>query len=85
VALRDLGQHHLKDLDSAEHILQLVAPDLDANFPPLGTLEQPSISHAAPAVLATRLYVPRDRPTLLSRPRLLARLDAGLEGPLTLI
>src|SRR5919199_1265201 len=36
-------------------------------------------------LLATKLYVPRARPTLLARPRLLARLQAGLACPLTLI
>ena len=36
-------------------------------------------------LLATKLYVPRARPTLLSRPRLLIRLEGGLQGPVTLI
>ena len=36
-------------------------------------------------LLATKLYVPRPRAALVPRPRLLARLDAGLAGPLTLI
>src|SRR3712207_3063963 len=36
-------------------------------------------------LLATKLFVPRARPTLLTRPQLLARLDAGLQGSLTLI
>ena len=31
-------------------------------------------------LLATKLFVPRPRPDLVPRPRLLARLDAGLEG-----
>ncbi|HZG65671.1 MAG TPA: hypothetical protein VEZ12_02950, partial [Herpetosiphonaceae bacterium] len=37
------------------------------------------------ALLATKLYVPRARPALLARPRLLARLEAGLYGPVTVI
>ncbi len=37
--LRDLGEHRLKDLDRPEHIFQLVAPDLPADFPPLRTLD----------------------------------------------
>jgi LuxR family transcriptional regulator, maltose regulon positive regulatory protein len=43
---------------------------------------------AAPTLLvllATKLYVPRPRGALVSRPRLLARLGAGLRGPLTVI
>lgn len=33
--LRDLGRHHLKGLNQAEHLFQLVIDDLPANFPPL--------------------------------------------------
>src|SRR5689334_10063391 len=40
---------------------------------------------AGPLLLATKLYIPRARPSLLSRPRLLTRLDSGLQGPVTLI
>jgi predicted ATPase/class 3 adenylate cyclase len=36
--LRDLGIHCLKDLTYPEHIFQLIAPDLPANFPALRTL-----------------------------------------------
>src|SRR5436190_13902829 len=35
VSLRDLGEHHLKDLDEPERIYQLVAPGLTSEFPPL--------------------------------------------------
>jgi predicted ATPase/class 3 adenylate cyclase len=38
VALRDLGEHRLKDLDRAEHLFQLVVGDLPADFPPLASL-----------------------------------------------
>ncbi len=38
VTLLDLGEHRLKDFERAEHIFQLVAPDLPAEFPPLKTL-----------------------------------------------
>lgn len=38
-----------------------------------------------PAVLATKFFVPRVRSDLVARPRLYARLDAGLEGVLTLV
>jgi predicted ATPase/class 3 adenylate cyclase len=38
VALRDLGQHRLKDLDRPEHLFQLVVGDLPADFPALASL-----------------------------------------------
>ncbi|MBI3537884.1 MAG: tetratricopeptide repeat protein, partial [Chloroflexi bacterium] len=39
IILRDLGEHRLKDLLRAEHIYQLVAPNLPADFPPLASLD----------------------------------------------
>jgi predicted ATPase/class 3 adenylate cyclase len=39
VALRDMGEARLKDLLRPEHIFQVVAPDLPADFPPLKTLD----------------------------------------------
>src|SRR5215204_7692020 len=39
VVLRDLGEHRLKDLERAERIFQVVAPDLPADFPALATLD----------------------------------------------
>jgi len=36
-----LGEHRLKDLTRPEHIFQLVAADLPADFPPLTTLASP--------------------------------------------
>jgi len=37
------------------------------------------------SILQTKLYVPPLRSSLVPRPRLIAKLDAGLEGRLTLI
>ncbi len=39
--LRDLGEHHLRDLGRPEHLYQLVHPDLPSEFPPLVTARQP--------------------------------------------
>jgi predicted ATPase/class 3 adenylate cyclase len=39
VALRDLGEHRLRDLLEPERIFQLVHPDLPADFPPLKSLD----------------------------------------------
>src|SRR6266581_2239793 len=36
-------------------------------------------------ILATKLYIPRLRPNVVSRPRLIERLNEGLHGRLTLI
>jgi predicted ATPase/class 3 adenylate cyclase/DNA-binding CsgD family transcriptional regulator len=41
-ALLDLGEHRLKDLTLPEHIFQLVAPELGADFPPLKIVEHRS-------------------------------------------
>jgi predicted ATPase/class 3 adenylate cyclase len=38
-ALRDLGERRLKDLERPERIFQLVVDDLEAEFPPLRTLD----------------------------------------------
>ncbi len=37
------------------------------------------------SILATKLYIPPARPELVSRPRLIKRLNAGLHRKLTLI
>ena len=37
--LRDLGEHQLCDLLTAERVFQLLPPNLPSRFPPLGTLE----------------------------------------------
>jgi predicted ATPase/class 3 adenylate cyclase len=39
VALRDLGEHRLKDLQRPEQVYQLLHPELPAGFPPLRSLE----------------------------------------------
>jgi predicted ATPase/class 3 adenylate cyclase len=39
VSLRDLGEHHLKDLQRPSHLFQVVIGDLPADFPPLKTLD----------------------------------------------
>ncbi|HZD55651.1 MAG TPA: tetratricopeptide repeat protein, partial [Anaerolineales bacterium] len=41
ITLRDLGEHRLKDFERGEHIFQVVAKDLTAEFPPLKPLNRP--------------------------------------------
>ncbi len=46
VSLRDLGEHRLKDLDEPEAVFQLVVDGLNADFPPLRTLD--FVKHSLP-------------------------------------
>jgi LuxR family maltose regulon positive regulatory protein len=87
VALRDLGVHALKDLSRPEQIFQVITADLPADFPPLRTPSHPPAPEPASSsqLLATKLHMPPVRPNLLSRPRLVQRLQAGLLSKLTLI
>jgi predicted ATPase/class 3 adenylate cyclase len=40
VSLRDLGEHHLKDLEQSVHLYQVVIPGYPADFPPLRTYDR---------------------------------------------
>src|SRR6266542_5177005 len=85
-SLRALGDYHLKDLVRPEPIFQCVSADLPTDFPPLRSDNLgPGAGVPTPQLLATKLYMPRVRPDLVARPRLFARLDAGLHGALTLV
>lgn len=85
-SLRALGEHTLRDLTRPELIFQCVCPGLPADFPSLRTdTSRPGAATAAPQVLATKLYLPRTRSSLVARPRLFARLDAGQDTLLTLV
>lgn len=55
LSLRDLGAYRLKNLPRPERILQLIIPDLPADFPPLPSLDTPR--HAPGRVLTTMLCV----------------------------
>jgi class 3 adenylate cyclase len=46
VTLRDLGEHQLRDLTQPEHIFELVADGLPADFPPLKTVTAQATDHA---------------------------------------
>jgi predicted ATPase/class 3 adenylate cyclase len=81
VALRDLGAHRLKDLPRSEHLFQLTAPDLPADFPPLRSLE------ASPNNLPLQLtsFIGRERELdelkiLLAANRLLTLTGPGGTG-----
>jgi predicted ATPase/class 3 adenylate cyclase/Flp pilus assembly protein TadD len=67
VSLREMGEHRLKGLLKPERLLQVIAPDLRADFPPLATL--------------TGHNLPTERDAFVGRREALAelarRIDAG--------
>ena len=63
LALRDLGEHALKDLQHAERVFQVVAPGLRAEFPPLQTPRQLLRNMPTPATP----LIGRDREAALAR------------------
>ena len=65
--LRDLGEHRLKDLIRPEHIFQLIAPDLQLDFPPLRTLD--NLPNNLP--LQDTQFIGRERELRAVRERLL--------------
>jgi predicted ATPase/class 3 adenylate cyclase len=78
VVLLDLGKHRLKDLDRAEHIFQLAAPDLPVDFPPLKSLVD--LPNNLPIQLTS--FIGREREMmevkrLLTNTRLLTLTGAG--------
>jgi len=77
VSLVDLGAHRLKDLREPEHLYQLAAPDLQATFPPLATLD------ARPNNLPTQLtsFVGRDEELAAACGLLAANRLVTLTGP----
>ena len=79
VSLVDLGSHRLKDLLRSEHIYQITANDLTADFPPLRTLDRDL--HNLPS--QPTLLIGRER-ELTAILNLLQRADvrlATLTGP----
>jgi predicted ATPase len=50
-SLKDLGWHRLKDLGRREHLYQLMATGLDAEFPALRSLDNPELPNNLPATL----------------------------------
>jgi class 3 adenylate cyclase len=73
--LEDLGLHHLKDLEHAERLFQLVLPDLPQDFPTPRTLDRPEAKALVP--------MPGRELELASRATELAQRLEGLEelGP----
>src|SRR5919198_4792448 len=59
VALKDLGEHRLKDLDRPEHLFQVVAGDLPRDFPQLGSMS-PSFGGASGLPASPNRTIGRD-------------------------
>jgi predicted ATPase/class 3 adenylate cyclase len=81
VALRDLGEHRLKDLGAPEHLHQLTVDGLPTDFPPLRTLTR--ARNNLPIQLTT--FLGRDRELediaeLLERARLVTLTGPGGTG-----
>jgi predicted ATPase/class 3 adenylate cyclase len=83
LALRDLGEHRLKDLTRSQRIFQLVAEGLDREFPALATLDsRPTNLPAQSTALVGRERELADVVDLLRRPdvRLLTLTGPGGAG-----
>jgi predicted ATPase/class 3 adenylate cyclase len=94
VALRDLGEHRLKDIDRPEHLFQLVVGDLPADFPALASLSPGSggANGLPPApnrtigraddvqVIVDRMRVDRVRLLTLTGPGGVGKTRLGLEA-----
>ena len=69
----DLGRHRLKDIETEQHLYQLVVPGLPTDFPPPQTIEE-----ARPVgPLAKRGYQPER--TQRAADEMAARIEAGVE------
>lgn len=82
-ALVDLGLHRLKDLGQPEHIFQVRAEGLRPEFPPLRSLENPTLQNNLPYQPAT--FIGRRRElaevtALIAQSRLVTLAGAGGSG-----
>jgi predicted ATPase/class 3 adenylate cyclase len=76
-ALRDLGEHRLKDLSTPEHVFQLLHPSLPAEFPPLQSLD--SFPNNLPQQLTS--FVGREKELAEARARFSSARLLTLIGP----
>ncbi len=82
-ALTDLGIHRLKDLGQPERLFQLTAAGMQAAFPPLRSLGNPTMPNNLPAELSTfigREIELKDVRSLVESSRLVTLTGAGGAG-----
>jgi class 3 adenylate cyclase/tetratricopeptide (TPR) repeat protein len=77
-SLADLGNHRLKDLARPEHVYQLRAPELPADFPPLRSLD--ARPWLVPDAMRTRYFIGREKLLATLRSQLVERSRAALSG-----
>ena len=82
-SLRELGLHRLKDLGRAQHLFQLEADGLQADFPALRSLEHPQLANNLPAQSAS--FIGREQElaqvrSLVESARLVTLTGAGGAG-----
>ena len=81
ITLRDMGVRRLKDVPRAEHIYQLVIPDLPNEFPPIKTLEM--FHHNLPAQMTSFIGREEERAAIkqaLKEHRLVTLTGSGGAG-----
>ncbi|HUH97362.1 MAG TPA: AAA family ATPase, partial [Anaerolineales bacterium] len=76
-AVRDLGEHRLKDLVRSEHVFQLTHPGLPVDFPPLKSLD--SYPNNLPIQLTS--FIGREREMAEAKKRLASARLLTLIGP----
>jgi predicted ATPase/class 3 adenylate cyclase len=76
VSLRDMSEHHLKGLRAPLRLYQLVAPDLQQQFPPIKSLD--ALTNNLPAQLTS--FIGREKEISEIKEALSSPLPAG-EGP----
>jgi predicted ATPase/class 3 adenylate cyclase len=81
ITLRDLGEHRLKDFERGEHIFQVVAQDLPAEFPQLKSLDvSPNNLPVQLTSFIGRLKEKDELKQILSKERLLTLTGPGGSG-----
>jgi len=80
-ALRDMGTHHLRDLNEPERVFQLLHPDLPADFPALKSLRpRPNNLPTPPTTFIGRVREREELKRLVRESRLVTLTGSGGTG-----
>jgi len=85
VTLREMGEHRLKGLPDPERLLQIVAPDLRVDFPPLATLTDHSLPAERDAFIGRREPLVELARRLAAGARLISVVGLGGTGKTRLV